>query len=398
MKAPSRIKSKISPLFGVEGIETTPDSKGDGMTYRFNKKQFAVIFLLLVVIAAWGCAGQKQQIRKESSQPTEPNWLKITPMRDDYQYVVGMAIGAATLEEGKKQAHSSAINEASAFIGVKIESETHYRVSSEAQSPLFDDRIDAKTKAYIASLEIVDQYFIKTIRTAGMLHEEKYDVYLLCRYPKTAAIEERQRQKEIARQNAEAALGLYMEAEKDESSGNFGDCIHKVREAIKYLGETIDKIELNSARFNTAQRLKAALSLKYNELASKSGTIYSNVVASLADHLHPQSTFKGAFSREISKYDLKLADREIDSRFEISGAIELNKGGKVFGQQCAHAQYDFKVKDTWSNRIIAGESSTVKGFAASFDAASREAVIEAGTAIGQKTARRINAYLKRPSR
>ena len=110
--------------------------------------------------------------------------------------------------------------------------------------------------------------------------------------------------------------------------------------------------------------------------------------------MHPQSAFKGAFSREISKFNLKLTDQKNNSRFEISAAIELSKGGKVFGQQCAYANYDYKLRDTWSNRIIAGESSVAKGFAASFDAASREAVIEVGTAIGQKTARRINTYLK----
>jgi hypothetical protein len=358
------------------------------------KNKFAVISLLFVAVAVWGCASQKQHIQKESSQPVAPDWLQTTPNSDEYQYLVGMAIGAATLEDGKQQAHSSALNEAAAFIGVKIESETHYKVSSERLSPLFDDRIDAKTKAYIAGLEIVDEYFTKIIRTAGMLYEEKYDVYLLCRFPKKAANEERQRQKENAGQNAQAALELYLEAEKDEKTGNFGDSIQKIREAMKYLGETTAGIELNNARFNTAQRLKAALTLKSNELTGKSYTIYSNIAANLDNNLRPRSTFNGAFSKQISKFDLKLADRKINSRFELSGSIGLSKGGMVFGQQCVYANYDFKVTDTWSNRIIAGESSVAKGFAATFDAASREALIEAGAAIGQKTGRKLNTYLK----
>jgi len=356
-----------------------------------------LFFIFLYVILIVGCGGPKQLIKKESSRPTAPDWVNRLPQSEEYLYFVGTSSRAVSLKEGKEQGRTDAAKQAANYIGVTLKSEFQMQASTELESTLVNEKIKTQTEAYIASLEIVDEYYIRTMRQAGRLYEEHYDIYLLCRLPKKAGQEERDRQKKMAQEKASIAFALYQEAEKDFTDHNFAESLYKLREAQKNLQGVSEVISINSTNLKTNQELTTAINLRLGRLENKSRSLYTDItIAGEKEHKNC-GLFIGSFSKEASRHKLNIVEQESASRFKLSININHRKGGIVFGRQCVYAIYNFKIKDTWTNKTITGDSGEAKGFAPTIDDAAQNSVIEVASTVGIKISSKIEKYLQQSS-
>ncbi len=360
-------------------------------------RHFTIRYLSAICFSVFlfsGCGGPKQLIKKEGSRPTAPDWLNRVPQSKEYLYFVGISSRAASLKEGKEQARADATKQAANYIGVKLESKFQMQASTERESTRVDEKIKAQTAAYIASLETVDEYSMKTTRQAGNLYEEHYDLYLLCRFPKKAEQVERARQKRIAQEKVSIALALYQDAKRDLENQKLAHSLYKLRQAEKELRGVSDFISINNTKLKTNQELKTAVNLTLAELENKSRSLYADIkIAGEREHENC-ALFVGSFSKEVSKYRLNISEKDNVSRFGLSVNINHRKGGRVFRQQCVYAVYNFEIKDMWANKTIAGDSGEAKGFAPTTDAAAQNAVTEAASIIGKKVGFQIEKYLQ----
>ena len=170
-------------------------------------------FLALVVLITIGCGGSKQLIVKEKSRDSgPPTWISQAVTHPEYLYFVGLADRAKSLKEGRDQARQDAANQASAYIGIRISNDTFIQDSTAQSSTYVNEQTRSSTDASISFLEVTDEYYVKTSRTAGNFYEETYAVYVLCRFPKASAEKEKERQSETAKRDGALALAMYQNA------------------------------------------------------------------------------------------------------------------------------------------------------------------------------------------
>jgi len=168
---------------------------------------FGIVALVLFVVV--GCGGPKQLIVHEKSRESgPPAWLTQAVTHPEYLYFTGIADRAKTLKEGRDQARQDAANQASSYIGIRISTETFIQDSTEQSSTIVDEQTRSSTDASISFLEVTDEYYVKTNRTAGNFYEEKYAVYVLCRFPKASARKEKKRQTETAQRDGALARAI----------------------------------------------------------------------------------------------------------------------------------------------------------------------------------------------
>ena len=140
----------------------------------------------MILLAAIGCGGPKQLIVKEESRDSgPPTWISQAVTHPEYLYFVGLTDRARSLKEGRDQARQDAANQASSYIGIRISTDTFIQDSTAQSSTFVNEQTRSSTDASISFLEVTDEYYVKTSRTAGNFYEETYAVYVLCRFPRT---------------------------------------------------------------------------------------------------------------------------------------------------------------------------------------------------------------------
>ena len=189
------------------------DLRNSSKTGKMKKPRFLGSFLALFVLIAIGCGGPKQLIVKEKSRDSgPPAWMSQAVTHPEYLYFVGLTDRAKSLKEGRDQARQDAANQASSYIGIRISTDTFIQDSTAQSGTFVSEQTRSSTDASISFLEVTDEYYVKTSRTAGNFYEETYAVYVLCRFPKASARKEKERQSEAAQRDGDLALAMYQNA------------------------------------------------------------------------------------------------------------------------------------------------------------------------------------------
>jgi hypothetical protein len=349
-----------------------------------------VSFLALVMLIAIGCGGPKQLIVKETSRDSgPPAWMSQAVTHPDYLYFVGLADRAKSLKEGRDQARQDAANQASAYIGIRISTDTFIQDSTAQSSTVVNEQTRSSTEASISFLEVTDEYHVKTRRTAGNFYEETYAVYVLCRFPKASARKEKQRQSESAQRDGALALAMYQNALVELDQNQPMAAFEKITRAQALLSGISDNRVLDHPDIQNTQILSAAVSLQQNRLEKRSRTIHLNGKTPY------KSAFNGAFAKALSNHDFELNPTINATRFRLTATINLHEGKQIWDQFQYIADYTYDINDLWTSNTITGGSSESKAFAGSREMAAQNAVVEAATDIGLATGKRLDAYLSK---
>ncbi|MDX2448081.1 MAG: hypothetical protein QNK29_12905 [Desulfobacterales bacterium] len=353
-----------------------------------KKPSYAMGLFALILLMAVGCGGPKQLIVKEKSRDSgPPAWMSQAVTHPEYLYFVGLADRANSLKEGRDQARQDAANQASSYIGIQISTDTFIRDSTTQSSTYVNEQTRSSTGANISFLEVTDEYYVKTSRTAGNFYEEKYAVYVLCRFPKASAQKEKKRQSEAAQRDGNLALSLYRDAlvqlDQKQPMAAFG----KISRAQSLLAGISESVMLNHPDFKNTQTLSAAVNLNRQGLENRSRTI------NLDGKTPHGPAFTGAFAKAISPHDFELNPAIDATRFKLTATIVLHERKKIWDQFQYLATYTYGIKDLWTSNTITGGSGESKAFASSKEVASQNAVVEAASDIGLEAGKRLETYL-----
>lgn len=348
------------------------------------------IFVVWVVLLVTGCGGPKQLIVEEKSRESgPPDWISQPVSDPEYLHFVGIVDQAKSLKDGRDLARQDAANQASSYIGIRISTDTFIRDSTGQSGTFVDEQTRSSTDASISFLEIIDEYYVKTSRTAGNFYEEKYTVYVLTRFPKVSAQKEKERQTEAAQRNGKLALAFYQDAMMHLEKNQPIDAIDKINQAKTLLESLSEDVTLNHADFQNTQSLSVAVSLKQQMLENLSRTIK-------LDYKTPhRADFKGALVKAISNHGFELNPIKDASRFNLSTTIILAEGKKIWNQFQYVARYTYTLSDCWTANTITGGSGESKAFANSKELAVKNAVVEAATDIGLLAGKQLATYLSR---
>ena len=346
--------------------------------------------LALAVLFTIGCGGPKQLIVKEKSKDSgPPTWISQAVTHPEYLYFVGLADRAKSLKEGRDQARQDAANQASAYIGIRISNDTFIQDSTAQSSTYVNEQTRTSTDASISFLEVTDEYYVKTSRTAGNFYEESYAVYVLCRFPKASAREEKERQLETAKRDGALALAMYQNALVAIDQNQSMTALESIIQAQALLSGISDNIVLDHPEIQNTRILSAAVSLKQQSLEKRSRTIH------LASKTPYGSAFNGAFAKALSNHDFELNSAIKSTRFRVTVTITLHEGKKIWEQFQYIAEYTYNINDLWTSNTITGGSSQSNAFASSKEIAAQNAVVEAASDIGLATGKRLEAYLSK---
>ena len=340
------------------------------------------------MLVAVGCGGPKQLIVKEESRNSgPPAWMSQAVTHPEYLYFVGLTDRAKSLKEGRDQARQDAANQASSYIGIRISTDTFIQDSTAQSSTFVNEQTRSSTDASISFLEVTDEYYVKTSRTAGNFYEETYAVYVLCRFPKASARKEKERQAETAQRDGTLALALYQNALVQLDRNQPMAAFENISRAQTLLSGISDDVGLNHPDIQDTQTLSAAVSLKRQVLEKRSRTINLN------GDIPYVAAFNGAFAKTISGHDFELNPAIDATRFRLTATIVLYQGKKIWDQFQYIASYTYGIEDLWTSNTITGGGNDSKAFASSKEVAAQNAVIEAAMDIGLATGKRLEAYL-----
>jgi hypothetical protein len=345
--------------------------------------------IALFIIVTVGCGGSKQLIVEEKSRETgPPAWINQQTTHPEYLYFVGIVDQAKSLREGRDQALQDAANQASSYIGIRISSDTFIQDSTQQTGTFVSEQTQSSTNASISYLEKMDEYYVKTSRTAGNYYEEKYTVYVLTRFPKESAQKEKERQAEAAKRDGGLALSFYEDALVHLNKRQPMEAFEKISQAQDLLKGLSDGVALNHAEIKNTELLSSAVNLKRQMLEKRSRTI------KLESSTPYAAEFRGAFVKAVANHGFELNPaQENAARFKLTVTINIREGKEIWNQSQYIADYSYAINDHWTANTITGDSGEAKAFAVSKEVAAKNAVAEAATEIGQLAGMQLEAYL-----
>jgi len=315
----------------------------------------------------------------------------MLPMDEQWIYAVGTASGADSIQAGREAARNSAAAQLAAYVGMDIES--GFDISTR-----HDDRLgtnttvsalsSSRTAARLLDVDIVDEYSVRTTRVAGHLHEERFDVNLLCRYRKSNAAEERLRKDTENQRLAASALGLFIEATQNSVNEPGQIVMAKLADARGMLDKVPDSTPLpdNSDSWpgGDAASLKREVSLELERIRALCRSVEFSRGRNPFD-----SDQESIFQRELGKTLVSSGlGTGADSRYDLIVDIgDLIPGGIVFGKRAVSLSYSWEILDRWNGgRPVSSGAGVARGFGRDFDSAVDEVARITGSQTGQEVA------------
>ncbi|MDI6704378.1 MAG: hypothetical protein QME40_06900 [bacterium] len=149
----------------------------------------------------------------QSYAAKKPKWIMKPPEDRQYIYVVGVATGAPSLQEGRRLAISNAVSEIVQFFGYKSSVKFN-----EKRTELYTkvmDQFEAISKGATIKGSFLDEWYFEEDKEKGT-----YDVFVLVRFPREEINREKARQKRKEAEKAYLSQKSLKEAKDAEAKGD----------------------------------------------------------------------------------------------------------------------------------------------------------------------------------
>lgn len=362
---------------------------------------------LLVLAVAAGCSS-KPEIIRNASAPNPPRWTQTLPQDQRYLYFVGAKSGAPSLEEGRSAALASALSQASQFIGVQVTARETVIDSTRAHESMVKSDVTATAGGEVRSAELADSYFESLSRIVGATQFDRFDVWVLVRFPREEAERERARQEEAKRAEAKLAQTQYEEARSAMGSGDFRLAVRLLSEAERRLvplrgqqlsldGPHASVAELSSTisralKDAIAERRRTAVVFSERTLGTPSRTSVS--AGRIAEVLTGQGFVvlapqRGNVSNEAGAIE---AARDAGARIALLVSADATRTGTVFGTQAScTANVTVRALDVATGAVLAQADKQARGIRGDAGVAASEALREAAEAAADELAKALIA-------
>lgn len=356
--------------------------------------------IILGLLAVSACAKQPEIIRR-SSAPAQPKWTQSVPRDSEYLYFVGAKSGAPSLEDGRAAALAVALGQASSFIGVSVQAGETVVDSTVAHENLVRSDVRSQTAGELRSAEIADTYFESMSRVVGSGVFERFDVWVLLRFPRAEAERERSRQEEALRSEAEAAQRRFLAARQAQERNDWALAVRLLNESNTRLAPLAGKrVALEGEFISTAELADAVI----RELAHSRRESRRSVVVFSEELLGRPSTAAigaGAIAEALGNHGFVVSTPETGDTEGDRAALALAKGrgarlalvvsakvartGTVLGSHAScTASLSVRALDVLSGEVLARAEGQGRGIKADVGVAASEALREAGFAAADK--------------
>lgn len=377
-----------------------------------------LVGILIFPIFVVGCAS-KAQIIWEESKP-EPTWITQLKSDNEYFYYRGSSVKAESLESGESAARENAYSQVAEYLFTELKSEYVGEITDFEQS--HKDSIQARSSAMVKKAEVMDSYYKKMKRVEGDHVLERYDVYVLVRYPKKEAEAERLRQEQEAYQNVMSALALYQKAKAFLINGEYFEARRFSRDALLLLEHVKGNVSLGKSEIVNHHELSvlvktlqedalrslhriiifvkeppggrgnnaSGFSLQLISVLSKHG--FSGIEPSLA--LSGRAEMVVSATSEVSMKDVS-GIRELGAGLALVGRVSPIYRSTVMGQHLIDAEGALRLLRVDSGDTLLTFSINGRGQDREKSQAERRALEEAGREAGEYLVKELLAIERR---
>ena len=342
----------------------------------------------LTAMALCACGGEKPAV-KTSSSPKPPAWLVKVPVSSDMLYFSGAKEGSSSLEEGKASAIESARSQAAQYIGVEISAEHRDVMSTEEAENKAQETVKSRANAMLRSAELADVYYEKISREVGSGTVDRFDVWVLLKFPRAEVDKERQRQAQEAQQTAAAGVARYREGREQERQGNPIGALVRYRDALSKAKSVAGGTPTGDRDIATA----TALLQKAQDAANGAQGKARKAIVIAPDWVAgsvTQALAKQGFAAQTQSGTSEAAALEQAKAQGTPWVIVVHAttvpGGRVFAQVAATAALDVRALDAQSGAVVASVQKQAKSVGRTPEAAQQAAVNEAGLGAGSDLA------------
>ena len=333
--------------------------------------------LAAAALALCACAAPARIVR-EGSAARKPDWIAHPPQDGETAHFVGLSSAAETLEAGQRAAISDALAQAARFIGSAIEAKSSSYLDDVRQD--IAQQIQLHAAAKLRGCAMVDWYYERITRVDASFSLTKYDVYVLIRYDRKEADDERRRQARQG-QDAEAlALRRFDDARAASSRGQNWRAAELYAQAGALLRGVDGAVALSAAVKEAAARVRAALHA-YTYDVDVSGP--------------PQAAraFRDGLIGALSKKGYALDERSAALR--LGGEVALAKRRALLGQQIYSAEGRIAARRAEGGPAVATVAVQAKGLHADPVSAAVNAAQDAGAQAGEGMGAALSASFDR---
>ena len=204
-----------------------------------------------------------------SSGKQKPIWLTKPPEADSrFLYFVGVNTRAGTLEEGKKSAIQSAVNEIVGYFGIKAK--TRYEEKKNEISTEIMDQIVTKGEAKVSGVKLQEMYYEQWKGERG---DHFYNIFILLRYPRSEIEKEKRRIQAEKNRKKNQAREMFNLAGKLVQKGEVASALENYAQALKVLKEVVEAQTLYRTILNEATRTLQKIKIEALPYDEKGETI-----------------------------------------------------------------------------------------------------------------------------
>lgn len=333
------------------------------------------LFAAAALLGAYGCGGGSTVVRKASA-PSRPAWIDRPPVDAAHVYFVGACSGADTASDGQARAIRDGLAKVSQFIGVSVEAASRQHISEIEEHLAMD--IKERSTANVRGFEAVDWYEETMTRQSGKMALEQHDVYVLLRYSRAFAGQERDRQQADRKQQAASALELYREGARQAGQGDPWAAVKSYRESLRILDGLAEGVVFGMHEPKTSRDLERMA----RQGVQRSSDMMRRVSLRIEVQGPPgcDTVFRSAFLDGLSEKGYALGKQR--SSLEIAGKIEMIQGGQALNQTVYSAQGNIEASNKASGESVA----VYEVFSRGFHSTGRQAAVNAAQAAGQEAA------------
>jgi hypothetical protein len=272
---------------------------------------------------------------------------------------------------------------------VEISAEHHDVMSTEEAENKAKDTVKSRANAMLRSAELADVYYEKISREVGAGTVDRYDVWVLLKFPRAEVEKERQRQVQEAQQTVAAGVARYREGREQEKQGNVIGALVRYRDALSKAKMVAGSTPTGDREITSATALLQKAQDAANAAQGKARRAIVIAPAWIAGAVTQALAKQGfaAQTQSATSENAALAQaRALGTPWVIVVQATTTPGGPVFAQVAATAALDVRALDAQNGAVVASAQKQAKGVGRTPEAAQQAAATEAGLDAGNDLA------------
>lgn len=341
---------------------------------------FGIITLFMVI--NFSCIPSQSTISVVASQAEKPIWVDVLPRSQEKIYFQGNSSYSNSLAEGVDIARKDAFTKISEYLGISIEScfESH---ASHSGSHAYS-QIRSVSESTIVGAVLEDTYHIKSVRQAGALHVEKFDVYVLFSYSKSRAKKEVSRREQDKKERIISAYHLLKKGHCYENAEKYRSAMGAYMKAQELLKGLELAIEMESEKLDS-RLLCANISRRMDIVREVNSRI--SVSVRVQGDIEKKGVFMANFLSALTQQGFSVT--KSNPCYQVVADISTSEVGYTMNNYVYLASGKVSAVQLSLNREIATVVVSSKGFHKTKEQSTFNALEEAGLSVGKEISERI---------